>query len=77
MSPEQRYKKGEISRQRVYQLRHEADGLCRLCSAKAVVGRLCLPHAVAKRESQKRKTSATRQRKSRPLERVFHPPDGL
>ena len=45
----------EISRQRRYQLRHAEAGLCLRCSRKAVLGQLCLNHAVSTRERARAK----------------------
>lgn len=44
-----------ISRQRKYQLRREARGLCRTCGSKAVKGtKYCLAHREKQREWQGR-----------------------
>jgi hypothetical protein len=39
-----------LSRQRRYQLRHQAEGLCHLCSEPAVASFRCLRHAIYHRE---------------------------
>ena len=45
-----RFTRRSISRQRRYQLRHIAKGLCVQCSQKATVNGLCLKHAIERRE---------------------------
>ena len=42
-----------LSRERRYQLRHQRDGLCHLCSRKKVTAFHCLEHAINVREAQR------------------------
>ena len=56
-----RFTRRSISRQRRYQLRHIAKGLCVQCSQKATVNGLCLKHAIVRRErGRQRAGSVTR-----------------
>ena len=55
-------KKRKISRQREWQIRHREQGLCILCSDRAVTRMYCLKHAVLARE---------RERKARGCKRRF------
>jgi hypothetical protein len=43
------------SRQRRYQLRHQAQGLCIYCSEPAVMGSHCLRHAIKVREMMRKR----------------------
>jgi hypothetical protein len=52
--------KGTVSRQRIYQLRHAAAGLCQLCSKPRVTATYCLRHAVKSRNRQRQKNGAER-----------------
>ena len=44
-----------VSRQRKYQLRKKKNGLCILCGKPRVTAMHCLEHAIAKRESDRRR----------------------
>ena len=48
-----------ISRQRQWQLRQIAKGLCIICPAPAVINRRCLKHHIVAREAQRRRKGAT------------------
>ena len=56
--------KHPVSRQRAYQLRHEALGLCLLCSKPVVTKAHCLKHAIAAREQQRKRMGHVRKNKS-------------
>jgi len=64
-----------ISRQRRYQLRHAAEGLCLFCSEKAALGQSCLKHAVSIRERQRVKLGCKKRlnSKSYRMEANGHP----
>lgn len=54
-----------ISRQRRYQLRHKAAGLCLLCNQPKVNATYCLKHAVARREWSREQIGATARYRSK------------
>jgi hypothetical protein len=43
----------ELSRQRLWQIKHQKAGQCTLCSRKRVTANHCLKHAIASREQQR------------------------
>ena len=49
------YTEAKLSRQRKYQLRHQDKGLCIYCAAPAVLGVLCLRHAIRVREDMRKR----------------------
>lgn len=52
-----------LSRQRRWQLRKVANGLCHICGKKAVMSMLCLKHAVVQRETRRKKMGYMKRRK--------------
>ena len=54
----------KISRQRKWQMRRQADGLCVLCGEPAVTMDRCLKHAVAKRELARKRLGCKRKNNS-------------
>jgi len=67
-----RFSKLPISRQRRYQLRHQAKGLCEKCTAKRVTGTHCLKHAVESRDAAARRKGCVKKYRSitRIMERI-------
>jgi hypothetical protein len=61
MKKKDKFARLKISRQRRYQLRHMAAGLCYRCPRKAVLGHHCLVHAILTRE-RARKTNGCKKR---------------
>ena len=59
-----KFSKLKISRQRKWQLRRKAAGLCVRCGDKAVVGDHCLKHAIAKRERARKQFGCKRKNNS-------------
>lgn len=55
----------KMSRQRRWQKRKERDGLCSVCGQKAVMNQLCLKHAVAQREHQRKARGSKKRIKSK------------
>lgn len=45
----------KMSRQRRYQLRHKREGVCTHCKEQAVMGGMCLRHAIYRREYLRKK----------------------
>lgn len=50
----------KMSRQRKWQLRHKARGLCVQCNQPAVSKSFCLKHLIAAREESRRRLGATK-----------------
>ena len=59
-----KFSKLKISRQRKWQLRRQAAGLCILCGDKAVVSVHCLKHAIAQREQARKQFGCKRKNNS-------------
>lgn len=53
-----------ISRQRRYQLRKEAQGVCPLCSEPLATEHFCLKHAVYQREAARKKLGSVKRYRS-------------
>lgn len=53
-----------ISRQRKYQMRKRASGMCVTCGQPAVTKNFCLDHSIAHRERHRLYTGATKRYRS-------------
>jgi len=47
-----------VSRQRIYQIRNDLEGLCIICRKPQATKQLCLEHAIQRREFARKKTGA-------------------
>lgn len=53
-----------MTRQRRWQIKHKEMGLCHQCSEPAVISMLCLKHAIAKRELERKRVGYKRRNNS-------------